>query len=63
MTSNNRRGSVFRSKRRARGQEQRNRTEVTRARWGGDKDRAGDSDENEDKDRGENVGKNIYSSR
>jgi hypothetical protein len=31
------------------------------ARRGEDKDRAGDSSENEDKDRGENV--NIYSSR
>jgi hypothetical protein len=33
----------------------------TMARRGGDKDRAGDSGEDEDKDRGENV--NIYSSR
>jgi hypothetical protein len=52
---------VFRSKRRARGREYRNRTEVTMARRGEDKDRAGDSGENEDRDRGENV--NIYSSR
>jgi hypothetical protein len=57
VTSNNRRRSVFRSKRWARGWEQRNRTEVTRARRGEDKGRVGDSGENEDKDRGENVGK------
>jgi hypothetical protein len=54
---------VFRSKRWARGREQRNRTEVTRARWGEDKDRARDSGENEDKDRGENVCKDFYSRR
>jgi hypothetical protein len=54
---------MFRSHRRARGWEQRKRTEVTRARRGEDKDRAGDSGENEDKDRGENVGKKFYSSR
>jgi hypothetical protein len=54
---------VFRSEGQARGQERENRTEMTMARWGEDKDRAGDSGENDDKDRGENVGQNIYSSR
>jgi hypothetical protein len=36
---------------------------MTMAKRGEDKDRAGDSGENEDKDRGENVAQNIYSSR
>jgi hypothetical protein len=36
---------------------------MTTARRGEDKDRAGDSGENQDKDRGENIGQNIYSSR
>jgi hypothetical protein len=31
--------------------------------WGKGKDRAGDCGEDEDKDRGENVGQNIYSSK
>jgi hypothetical protein len=33
------------------------------ARQGEDKDKVGDSGEDEDKDRGENIGQNIYSSK
>jgi hypothetical protein len=49
------RGSMFRSKREARGQEWENRTEVIMAGRGKDKDRAEDNSEDKDRDRGEDV--------